>query len=222
MRSKREGTGFKEGTHELLPHSDTLDRLSEADFEFAHMIRREVGQLHLLEISPDPLVGIELGSVGRKILQAEALPVITHELPDGGGLVGSDVVPHQDDPAAHVAQQMPEEHEHLRGGDTSAAYQDVQLALRADARDGGELGPAGAVDDHRGLSPGSPGADACGDQAEAAFIREDQRGFLPADFFLTRGHSFWSQSWTFRSSRSRARPLGLWYDHPHCRRSLGT
>lgn len=148
--------------------------------------------------------------------------MIMHELPDRGRLVGGHVVPDQDDPAAHVPEQMPDEHEHLRGGDGAAANQDVQLPLRTDAGDGGELGPGIAVDDDGGLSPGGPGPNPRRNQAESALVGEDQRGLLPLGFFLIRGHSWRSQRWTSRSSRSVARPVGLWYDHPHCRKSFGT
>ena len=218
----KSSAGFEEGTHECRSQADALDRPTKGHFQLAEMERGEVGEFDLLEIAPDPLVGVEFGGVRGEILQREPTAVVVDEPPDRGGLVGVDVVPDEDDPAAHVPEQMPEEHEHLRGGNRAAADQDIKLPLRADARDGRELGPGIAVDDDGGLSPGGPGPNARRNQAEAGLVGEDQRGLLPLGFFLIRGHSWRSQRWTSRSSRSVARPVGLWYDHPHCRKSFGT
>jgi len=221
MRSKREITGFEEGTHQLRSHADTLCRLPEMDLELADMVGCLVGQLDLLQVPPDPLVGVEFRCVRREKFQTQAVPVGMHEMPDRRGLVRLDVVPEHDDTTAHVAQQVPQEHEHLGGSDRATADQHVQLASGADAGDRRELGPGVPVRHDRGLPDGRPGADPGGNQAETGLIGKDQCGLLPADFFLIRGHSWCRQRWTSRSSRSRARLVGLWYDQPHCRRSFG-
>jgi len=219
---KRESTGFKEGPHECRPHPDPLGGLPKSDFQLAQVAGREVGQLYLLQIPPHPFVRIEFGGVGRKVLQAEASSLIVHEASDRGGLVGLHIVPDKDDSTGHMPEQMPQKHEHLRSGDGAAANQEVQLPLGTDTRDGGKLRPTVPVGHHWGLPFGRPSSDTGRDQAEAGLVREDQRGFLLLGFFLMRGHSCWSQRWTSRSSRSEARLVGRWYDHPHCRRSLGT
>lgn len=213
---------MEEGTHELWPHPDALYRLAERNFQFAEMTRGIVGQFHLFEVAPDPFVRVEFGGIGGKVLHREPLAAVLNAASDGSGLVGLDVVPDEDNPTAYMAEQVPEEHQHLWGGDRSAANQNVELPIGADTGDSGELGPTGAVGEDGGLSCRGPGANTGGNQAEAGLVGEDQRGFLPSGFFLTRGHSCRSQRWTSRSSRSMARPVGLWYDHPHCRKSFGT
>ena len=139
----------------------------------------------MLEIAPDPLIGVELGSVRGEILQREPTAVVVDEPPDRGGLVGVDIVPDEDDPAVDMMEQVPEEYEYLRGGNRAAADQDVELPLRADARDGRELGPGIAVGDDGGLSPGSPGPNARRNlRLRRSLVGEDQRGSLPFGFFL--------------------------------------
>lgn len=206
--SKREIAGFEEGTHERRSQADALDRLTKGHFQLAEMARGEVGEFDLLEIAPNPLVGVELGGVWGEILQREPAVVVVDEPLDRDGPVGIDVVPDEDDPTADMTEQVLEEYEHLRGGNRAPADQDVELPLRADPRDGRELGPGIAVGDDRGLSPGGPGPNARRNQAEAGLVGEDQRSLLPLGFFLIRGHSWRSQRWTSSSSRSVARAVG--------------
>lgn len=98
----------------------------------------------------------------------------------------------------------------LLGRDRSGTHQDVQLPLVTDARDRRELRPAIAVANNGRLSSWSPRPDSGRDQTETALVGEDQRGFLPAGFFLIRGQSSWTQRSTAASFRSIARPVGRW------------
>ena len=141
---------------------------------------------------------------------------------DGDGLVRLDVIPDQHDPPPDVAQQVPQKDEDLRGGDGPPAHEDVQLAPVANPGDRGELRPAITVSDDRRLSDGRPSPDARRNEAETTLVCEDERGVQPAGFFLIRGQSCRSQRRTRAASFSMARPVGLWYDQPHCRRSFGT
>jgi hypothetical protein len=222
MRSKRESTCVEEGTHEAWPHADALDRLPQGGLQLPEVVRSEVGELDALEIAPDPFVGVEFGGVGWEVLEDQSMMVLADEPFDRHRLVRVDVVPDQDDAAPDVAEQMTKEDEDLRGGDGPGADQDVELPLPADAGDGGELRPAEAVPQDRSPSHRGPGANPGGDEAEAALVSEDERGFQPAGFFLIRGQSCRIQRRTVSSLRSNARPVGLWHDQPHCRSSFGT
>ena len=143
----------------------------------------------MLQIPPYPLVGVQLGGIRRQVLEREPATVFDDEVLHPDGLVWVDVVPNHDDPAAHVTKQVSEEDENLRGGNRSRSNQDVQLPLGADAGDRGELGPAIAVSDQGRLPFRGPRPDASGNQSEATLVGEDQRGLLPAGFFLIRGQS---------------------------------
>ena len=162
------------------------------------------------QIAIEIFVGVELRGVGRQVLDRQTSPVVVYEALDGDRPVSVQVVPDHDHPATHVAQKMAEENQDLLRGDRPMTDQDVQLPIRADARDRRELRPAIAVRDHRGMPLGSPGTDTSRDQAEPALIYEDQRGFQPARFFLMRGHSSRTHRRTSASSRSTARPVGRW------------
>ena len=213
---------MEKGPHETWPHPDPLHRATQRDFQFAEVQGREVGELDLFEIPPYPLIGVEFGGVRGQILEREPAGVVLSELLDGDGLVLVDVVPDQNDPPVHVTQQVPQKDQDLFGCDGSPAHQDIQLAPVADSGDRGELRPAVAVSHNRRLSYGRPGSDASRDETETTLVGEDQRRLQPAGFFLIRGQSCRSHRRTSTSSRSMARPVGLWYDQPHCRRSFGT
>ena len=176
----------------------------------------------MFEITPHPLVGVELGGVRGQVLEREPAGVVQSESLDRGGLVRFDVVPDQDDLPPHVTKQVLEEDENLLGGDGSATHKDVELPLVADPGDRGELRPAIAVSHHGRLPDGRPGPDAGRNETETTLVGEDKRGLQRAGFFLIRRQSCRIQRRTSTSSRSMARPVGLWYDQPHCRRSFGT
>ena len=176
--------------------------------KLGNSVGAEVGHGVAFHPRPDVLHGVELGGVGWQELEREPTASAVDQALDGNGLVRSDVVPDHDDPATDVAKQVPEKYENLRSSDRPRTHQDVQLALRADARDRRELRPAIAVSDDRRLPLRRPGPDARGDQAEAALISEDQRGFQSAGFFLMRRQSSRTQRCTSASFRSMARPVG--------------
>ena len=98
-----------------------------------------------LEVIPDLFVGIELGSVCRKTLDME--PRVTSEkLTDRRTVVNRSSVPEQDDVAAQMTEQQPQETRDLNVGDVvevEVAVETEALAHRADGdrRDGGDLVP---------------------------------------------------------------------------------
>jgi len=170
----------------------------------------EVGELDLLQIAPHPFVGVEFGRVRRKTLDREAVAMVLDKARHGHGLARVDVVPDHDDAAADVTKQMSEKDQDLFRDDRPGTHQDVELSVRAHPRDRGELRPAIAVPDDGGLALRGPGPEASRNQAEAALVDEDQRGFLPVGFFLMRSHSSRIQRWTSASFRSTACPVGPW------------
>ena len=112
-----------------------------------------------------------------------------NEALDGDRLVRLDVVPDQDDPPAHVTQQMPQKDEDLRRGDGSTANQDVQLTPVADPGDRGELRPAIAVPDDRCLAFRSPGPSDGRTFADATLVLEDDPGLSSLGVFLLSASS---------------------------------
>jgi hypothetical protein len=99
----------------------------------------------MLEVAPKPFIGIEVGGVSRKELNAQAFSVLVDKVLNGLGLVGAKVVPDEDDTASDVAQKVTEENHELWFGYGAAPNEDEEAIVHGDARYGGNFGPRIAV-----------------------------------------------------------------------------
>lgn len=170
------------------------------------------------EMGPHALVGVELGRIGREGLQAQTGEAAA-ELPDGPPLVGREVVPHDDQVAAQVAEQMPQELRDLRLLDVLRVKAPVEPQVPApgadrEARDDRYPLPAEAVPEDRGPAPGPPGLARGGGQQEARLVEEDEVGAQPGGVFFIRGHSLRFHRSIAASSLSSARRSGFWWLQP--------
>ena len=87
--------------------SDAVDRTDDGVHQLVHVERTAVGKFSFGE-RPNTFIGIELGSVSRKVLDVQA-PVPTEELGERCPVVGGGVVQQNDDRTPEVAQQFAEE-----------------------------------------------------------------------------------------------------------------
>ena len=97
---------------EPLGEAEVFQPVDEVFEEFIQGVGPSVGEASP-KMGPHPLVGVELGRVGREGLQAQAAEAAA-ELPDGPPLVGREVVPHDDHLAAQVAEQVAQERRGFR------------------------------------------------------------------------------------------------------------
>jgi len=95
----------------------------------------------MFEMSPHPLVGVQFGGVGGKILNIQAWPVTVDQLLDAAGLVGLQIVPDQDQAPPDMPQQVGDENGDLSRCDRSAADQHEEAAIRCHPGDCREFGP---------------------------------------------------------------------------------
>jgi hypothetical protein len=139
-----------------------------------HVERRAVGEFSFGE-GPNAFLGIELGSVSRKVLDVQAR-VPTEELPQRCPVVRGGVVQQDDDRTPEVAQQFAEKETHFFLPDVVEVKQRVEaevLSLGAD-RDSGDDGDFVPASLPMTLKGGAalrcPSPDHQGSQQKARFI----------------------------------------------------
>lgn len=179
--------------------------------------RAAIGQF-VLEEFPRELIGVEFRGVGGEAFDMEARMAGEHLLHVRPAVDGA-AIPEQDDGAAEMAQQQPQEHRDLDVGDVLQVQMAVEpepSVRRADRhrRDGRDLVALVAMDQPRCLTTRRPGAADRGHQQKAALVQEGQVRPQAPGFFLSCTHVCRFQWAMAASSRSRARRSGFWYVQP--------
>lgn len=167
---------------------------------------------------PDRLIGIELGRIGWKTLQAQSREAATQRT-DRFALVRFAVVPEDDHMATQVPKQMAQKVANFGLLDILTMKPGIQpepATPRADRHRGNGRDPVVFIDvaDHRRLTPRPPGAADRRNQQESGFVEERKMGAQPGRFFLMRGQASRFQASMAASSRCRARLSGFWQVQP--------
>jgi len=154
--------------------SNSVDRTDDGVHQMVHIERTAVGEFSFGE-RPNTFIGIELGSVSRKVLDVQA-PVPTEELPKRCPLVRRGVVQQNDDRTPEVAQQLAEEETHFFLPDVVEVKQRVEaevlpLGADRDSGDDGDFVPASLpMTLQGGAALRCPSSDHQGSQQKARFI----------------------------------------------------
>jgi hypothetical protein len=127
--------------------------------ELAQVLRAEIGKFVLLEMAEDVLVGIQLRGISRKEFQPETPALGAHKLPHGAAAMGGQLVPHDQQLARQVPQQMGEELDNLWTADRSRKQAEVKMP-EGDAGHGRKRLPIEVILQHRSSSARRPGAHA--------------------------------------------------------------
>ena len=127
-----------------------------------------------------------------------------YELAYPVGSMGLIVVPHQDDRAGEMTEEVEHELATDLGVDRPLLDHEEEMAFRSDGGDHRELGPIVVVPEDRGLATGCPGLPDEGDQGEGRFVREDDGRSEVPGFFLMVGQRVRTHAWTIASFRSSA------------------
>src|SRR2546421_267370 len=149
-----------------------------AMLEIAEVTSTEVRHGVMLEVTPDVFDGVELGSVGRQILQGDAAVESVEVLLDQPRAMRLQAIPHDQQLLADAPLQGLEELHHLRALDRSGKEAKVEPP-EAHPGDHRELLPGEAVLQYRGLPSGGPGACAAGSLGQTRFVDEDDYSALP-------------------------------------------
>src|SRR5579875_804877 len=181
--------------HRAQTGAGVMAQLTEvASTEVRHGVR--------LEVRPDVLDRIELGSIGRQVLEGDRaalfLDVLTYEL----GAMRLQPVPDAQKLASDRGMKGFQELDHLRGLDRAVGETEVE-PQGTDPSHHRELLPAEGVLQDRRLAPGSPGACAAGTFGKTRLVYEDDDSSLPRGDFLARATS-WLSSCGSRPRRARA------------------
>ncbi len=181
--------GFKDASAQFFGGvSNGVDRTDDAVHQLVHVERAAVGEVPSGK-RPNSFVGVEVGSVGGKVLDVQAR-VSAEESGERWAVVGGGVVEQNDHGAAEVAEQFAEKSTHFFLPDIVEEEQIVEaqvLSLRADrgARDDGDFVAASLAMTFEGrASLGSPGSGHQGSQQEARFIGKNWMGAQPPSVFL--------------------------------------
>jgi hypothetical protein len=119
--------------------------------------------------------------------------VTSEKRTDSRTVVNRSSIPEQDDVAAEMTEQQPQEAGDLNVGDVVEVEVAVETEVLADSADGdrgdgGDLVVVVAVDQPRGFAPRRPGAADRWDEQKAALVQERQVRPQPARFFLISTH----------------------------------
>ena len=167
--------GFQDAAAQFFGRaSNRVDRADDAVHQGVKVERAAVGQFSFGP-RPDSFVRVEVGSVGRKVLDLQA-GVSAQEPGQRRAVVGGGVVEQNDEGAAEVAQQFAQKSTHFF---LSAVVEEEQiveaqvLSLRTDrdSRDDGDFVAAPlAMSLNGGRALGRSSWDHQGSQEEAGFI----------------------------------------------------
>ena len=181
--------------------------------QFVEIVRTPVREATFGQ-APHRFVRIELGGIGRKVLEVQAREPAA-DVTDRVALVNPALVPEDDDRAAQVAQEVAEELAHVRVFEVlleEKAPVEAQPPAHWTHRQAGDrrdfVPPITMADDRR-LAPGRPRPVDARDQQEPRLVDEDEMGAQPRGVFFTRGQSTRVQRSIAASSRSRARVSGF-------------
>src|SRR5450759_2081838 len=192
-----------------------------AGFQVGEVPSAAIGQLVVLEMTPDVLSGIELGRIGWQLLDlngaVERFDVFTHEC---RAMCGKTVPDNQQG----IAQLMPEgveELDDLRALDGTGKEPKVEAA-EGNPGDDGELIPIEVVLQDWGVAPRRPSAYPGGPLAQSRLVDEDDDSALFRGVLFRTGQRVCFQRSMAASLRSKARPEGRWQEKPSATRMRQT
>jgi hypothetical protein len=169
-----------------------------------------VAQFHTFELLPDTLVRVQLRGIGRQALHVEAVRYpIREEVFDDLTAVDRRAIPNEYDPARHLPQQVLEKGDDVAGIQSVALAMEIQLPLRGDGADGGEMVTGPPLPQDGCLPDRRLGAHRAGEGIKTGFIQEEDRLRLRLRPLLSVGHVSARQCAMAASLRCRARRTGF-------------
>jgi hypothetical protein len=111
----------------------------------------------LLQLSPEPLAGVKLGSVGGQTIDSQPVVAGGQGLTRQPGAVRIAAVPEQKQGRGNPAQQATDKTNHLRAGDAAGNQMQIGMRVGRDRGDRRQLGPIETVTQDRCLPPGATG-----------------------------------------------------------------
>src|SRR5215212_1124140 len=120
--------------------SQTLFGLAQLDLQLREALAAEVLQLHILQMLPDPLLGVEIGRVAGQLLQLQppGRPA-SQKIFDRSTAMYRRSVPDEEQFARDLPQEVPQEADHIRTLEGPLLLHRVEFALHGDGADHGQM-----------------------------------------------------------------------------------
>jgi len=197
--------GIDARPEQVLGAARPLEGGSQLAVELRHILRGAVGQ-PTVALTPDVLSRVEFRGVRREVLRLNP-GVLAEERLHGLTPMDRALVPEQDQRAAEVSQELPEEPADIQPIEAAALEPDVQRQTAPPGRDrqrtdGGDVALFVEIPGMRGVPSGCPGALKVGDEQEAALVEENQVSLSAIRVFL------YAATESASSGRWPARPVG--------------
>src|SRR5208337_51973 len=181
--------------------------VASAGLEVVEVRCAAVGELVMLQMTPDVLDRIELGRIGRELLDldgsVEGPQVFAYERRAMGG----QAVPDDQQGIADLLPERMQKLDELRALDGIREVPEVE-APEGNVGDHGELMPVEVVLQHRRLTLGRPSTSPRGPFAQSRFVDEDDDSALFRSVFFNAGHRVRFQRWIAPAYTSRACAAG--------------
>ena len=192
----------------LAPHP--FHRVAQFTPQMRESDAAHIAKLDPFEVLPEVLVGVQLRGIRRQALQVQALCCASSQaLLDEVATVNGRAIPHDDHAGGHFAQQVLKKGHDVAGIEGAILAMEVQLALRGNGADGGEMIEGPPFSQNRGLPSRRIGTYHAGQGVEAGFIYEEEGLLLGCCPFLMAGHVSVRQRAIAASSRWRAQRMGF-------------
>ena len=157
--------------------------------QFPEAFGTEVRQFVMLPVRPQILHRIQFRSIGGQELQPDAPALLAHEVPDQTAAMALQPIPHHQQLAGNVAQQMGEKLDHLRTANAARKQSEIEVPPRY-SRHGRQRLPIEVVLQHRRLAPWSPRTAPLRALAQSTFVDEDDGATLVFGLFFNSGQCF--------------------------------
>ncbi len=217
---------FEEAGQEVLVAAERGQGIGGLLVEMIDVGGREVGLASVLDVAPHAFDRIQLGTVGRQVLEAEPGRMLDREVL-GRLEMSRKIIPDEHNPAAKTIVQVVQEGDQKRRVDVAGVQLKEEVHSSANRRDRKRADcrepiTPGRFDQDRRLTRRRPGPADGRLKHEAGFVQEHYRLAPTGCPFFIRGHSTFRQRSSAPESCCRARRWGFCGVRASCRRSFST
>ena len=163
--------------------AEPLGRELEFEVQFGQVAAAQVAKFDMLEIVPNPFIGVEFGCVARQLLQLEAGGgTLGEKVFDGLSAVDRGAIPDYEQRPREMAEQVAQEADHLRAAERLLPDLHEQPSVHRQATDHRELVVSHERVQDRRFAPGGVGADHSGERIKGGLVYPDDGTLLALGF----------------------------------------
>ncbi len=144
--------------------SDLPNRAINSRFQIPNTVGTEICQLAVFQVIPKPFIRIQVRGIGRKKFNLQPAPGLAKKCLKQFRAVNQSPVPENNHSVSKVPPQVFEKTKDFSGTDAAVNEHQIQPPPTTNRRNGGKLGPRGAMPQNRSLALWSPRPDTGGMQ----------------------------------------------------------